>query len=212
MLRVLLAMCLAACLRAEIVDRVAIYSGTQVITELQLDEDMRVTAFLNRKSVARGVDARRATARRLVDRMLVEREMQLSRYPLPGAADIDRYFEQVKKLFGTEPAFEKALAKYDLTDAVLRAHLALQLTMLRFIDYRFRPEAAISSAEISSYYRANLRAWTAARGDAPPPSLSASREAIRETLIEQRAGKALNAWLAENRKQMRLVYLDRTLE
>lgn len=207
----LLALSFAACLQAEIVDRVAIYSGTQVITELQLDEEMRVTAFLNRKPAVRTVDSRRAAAGRLVDQMLVEREMRLSRYPLPSATDVEEYFDRVKKQFGTEAAFEKALAKYHLTETVLRSHLALQLTMLRFIDYRFRPEVAIGSADIAKYYRAHLPDWIAAHPDQPPPSLNFSREKIRRVLSAKQADKALDAWLKENRNQMHLVYLDRTL-
>lgn len=212
MFRFLLAICLAVCLRAEIVDRVAIYSGTQVITELQLDEAMRVTAFLNRAPVVRTTGARRAAADRLIDQMLVEREMRLNRYPLPGVADVDKYFDRVKKQFGTNQEFEKQLQKYDLTDAVLRSHLSLQLTLLRFVDYRFRPEVAVSSSDISKYYQANLQAWTAEHGDAPPPSLSAASKGIRDILTARQADKALDDWLKENRKQMHLVYLDRALE
>jgi hypothetical protein len=206
------AISLAACLQAEIVDRVAIYSGTQVITELQLDEEMRVTAFLNRKPVVRTVDSRRAAADRLIDQMMVEREMRLSRYPLPSATEIQKYFDQVKRQFGTEAAFENALAKYYLTNTILRSHLALQLTMLRFIDYRFRPEVAIGGADIAKYYRDHLPDWIAAHPNQPPPSLTSSREKIRKVLISKQADKALDAWLKQNRKQMHLVFLDRTLK
>lgn len=212
MLRALLAVFLAGCAQAEIIDSVAIYSGTQVITELQLDEEMRVTAFLNRQPADHTPAARRAAANRLVDQMLVEREMNLSRYPLPSATDVQEYFDQVKKQYGTETNFEQALARYDLTDSVLRAHLALQLTMMHFIDYRFRPEVAISSAQVSKYYQAHLKDWAAAHGDAPPPSLSESRESIRKLLVANQADKALDAWLKDTRGRMRLVYLDPTLE
>jgi hypothetical protein len=208
----LICVCLAACLQAEVLDRVAIYSGTQVITELQLDEEMRVTALLNRAPVVRTAEARRSAAQRLLDQMLVEREMHLSRYPLPGSADVDRYFDQIKQQFGTREAFEQALGRYDLSDAVLRAHLSLQLMMMRFIDYRFRPDVAISDMEITNYYEAHLRAWETDHRGAPTPSLTASREAIRNLLIEQRADEALDDWLQESRKQVHLVYLDRTLE
>jgi hypothetical protein len=33
--------------RAEVLDRIAIVVGRNVITELQIDEELRVTAFLN---------------------------------------------------------------------------------------------------------------------------------------------------------------------
>jgi hypothetical protein len=199
-------------LHAEILDRVAIYSGRQVITELQLDEEIRVTAFLNREPVRETLEARRAAAHRLVDQMLIEREMQLNRYPLPSDADVDKYFQQVKEQFGGESSFERVLAAYRLSDTILRAHLALQLTMLRFIDFRFRPEVFVSNDEIEKFYEANLQNWLQQRSQAPPPSLSVSREAIRDAIIQQRADEALNIWLDQNRKQAKIVYLDRSLE
>lgn len=212
MYRLLVLIGIAVCMRGEILDRVAIYAGTHVITEQQLDEEIRVTAFLNHEPVVRSPDLRRAAARRMIDQMLVEREMQLSRYPLPVRSDVDRYFDQIEKQFGTDAGFEKALGAYDLSEAVLRAHLSLQLMMLQFIDFRFRPNVAISDAEITRDYEANLRAWGSEHGTAPAPSLSALREAIRNSLIEERADQALNAWLEESRKQVRIVYLDRALE
>jgi hypothetical protein len=199
-------------MHAELLDRVALYSGRQVITELQLDEEIRVTAFLTREPVRENPETRRAAAHRLVDQMLIEREMRLNRYPLPTDAEVEKYFQQVKGQFGSESSFERTLAAYRLSDAVLRAHLALQLTMLRFIDFRFRPEVFVSNEEIEKFYEANLQNWLRQRSDAPPPSLSASREAIRDAMIQQRADEALNAWLEQSRKQAKIVYLDRTLE
>jgi hypothetical protein len=211
MLRIFILLLLAAACRAEVVDRIAICAGTQVITELQLDEEMRVTAFLNRQPVTESDAARRAAADRLIDQILIEREMQLSRYPLPEESDVNRYLAQVEHQFPSQDAFQAALEHYGLTLDVLRAHLRLQLTMLRFIDYRFRPEVAVSDADIAAYYEAELRHWRPGKG-AKPPSLDASRDEIRNLLAAQRADEALNAWLDQSRRQVRLVYLDRKLE
>ena len=147
MLRVLPLLCLSLCLQAEIVDRLAITVGKQVITELQLDEEIRVTAFLNHQSLSRDPETRRAAADRLIAQLLIQAEIQLSRYPSPTPEDIDQYFEQIRTQFGSAQLLKAALGKYDLTESTLRAHLALQLTTLRFIEYRFRPDRGSSGSD-----------------------------------------------------------------
>ena len=67
------------------------YRGRQVITELQLDEEIRVTDFLNKEPIIRDTTARRAAADRLVQQLLIRREMDVSRYPLPTDAEVDKF-------------------------------------------------------------------------------------------------------------------------
>ncbi len=147
MRRALLFASFGLCLQAAVVDRLAITVDKQVITELQLDEEIRVTAFLNHRAVTRDLDARRAAADRLIAQTLVEREMQLSRYPAPSSNDVNNYLEQIRSDFGGAARLDQALTKYELTEAVLREHLALQLTTLRFIEYRFRPDTGARDVE-----------------------------------------------------------------
>ncbi len=195
----LLAICLACSLGAEIVDRLIVAVGQQTITQLQLDEEIRVTALLNRRPVARDLETRRAAADRLVEQLLVRREMEQSRYPLPGQGDVDLYLEQIRTQNGGEAGLAKALAAYQLTENTLRQHLEAQLVTLRFIEYRFRPDAEVSDEEIEAAYKGES-------------GKTATRESIRTTLMEARTDAALNAWLAESRRQINIVYLDKSLQ
>ncbi len=43
-------LCLLLTAQAEIIDRIAVTVGNQVITELQIDEELRVTALLNHEA------------------------------------------------------------------------------------------------------------------------------------------------------------------
>jgi hypothetical protein len=193
-------------LGATVIDRLVIAVEHQVITELQLDEELRVTAFLNKKTIVRDRNARRAAADRLIQQLLVKREMDMSHYPAPDADDVDRYLAQTREQFGNESQFEQMLASYDLTLATLNRHLALQLTTLRFIELRFRPDVDISDAEIQSYYQREV-----AHKGGTQPTLEESKESIRKILIEERIDRALDAWMEENRKQVNIVYFDKTL-
>ncbi len=209
--RLFLIACVVLSLRAEVIDRLAITVRHQAITELQLDEELRVTAFLNHQPVVRDLQARRAAAGRLIEQLLVAREMELSHYPPPDPQDVNDYFEGVRKGFDGPGAFENTLRQYDLTEPTLRDHLALQLTTLRFIQYRFRPDFAISDTDIQSYYEHEVAAWKASHAG-PPPALDTSRESIRTALLEKRTDDALDAWLEETRKQANIVYVDKALQ
>ena len=199
-------------LRAEIIDRIAITAGPQVITELQLDEELRVAALLNHQPIDRSVSARRAAADRLIEQLLIKREMDVSHFPPPQPGEIDRFVEQVRTAIAATGNFDETLRRYNLSESVLREHLAMQLTTLQFIEFRFRPELGVSPADIETYYQGELARWRAERAGAKPPTLAEEREPIRHKLAEQRTDQALDAWLAESRKQVAIAYLDKTLE
>jgi hypothetical protein len=209
--RLLIVCCLALAVSGEVVDRLAIAVGREAITELQLDEEIRVAAFLNRRPVVRDLDTRRAAADRLVQQLLVRREMEVSRYPLPGEEDVNKYFDQIRAEFSSAAEFDQALTTYELTRSTLRDHLALQLTTLRFIEFRFQPEIDIPEAEIQTSYERELATRSQAYPGAPP-SLEASRESIRKALTEKRIDRALDAWLQERRKRVHVVYVDASLQ
>lgn len=192
--------CLICPLGAAIVDRMAVIVGQQTITQLQLDEEIRVTALLNQRPVARDAETRRAAADRLVEQLLIRREMEQSRYPLPSEQDVNQYVEQIRTQNGGQAGLAKALATHDLTESSLRQHLESQLVALRFIEYRFQPDAAVSDEDIEAAYRRQA-------SDKKTP-----RESIRAMLSEERTDTALNAWLAETRRQINIVYLDKSLQ
>jgi broad specificity phosphatase PhoE len=212
MRRIFLLVCALLPLRAEIVDRIAITAGQQVITELQLDEEIRVTALLNQQPIDRSMSARRAAAARLIQQLLIKSEMDVSHYPAPAAADVNRFVEQVRTEIAGRGDFDETLRRYNLSESVLREHVAMQLTTLQFIEFRFRPELGVSPADIESYYQGELARWKAGHAGARPPTLAESSEGIRRKLAERRTDQALDAWLAESRKQVAIVYLDKGLE
>lgn len=206
----LLICCLALCLQAEIIDRLALVVGRHVVTELQLDEELRVTAFLNGKPVVRATDTRREAADRLVEQLLIRREMDLNHYPFPETQEVTTYLEQIAAQFGTPDEFRQRLTAYNLSEDVLRDHLALQLMTLKFIEYRFSSDLSVSDDAIQAAYR-NEVARDNRQGVNPPP-FSAVKESIKQQLLDERTDQALDNWLEETRKQVNIVYLDKTLQ
>lgn len=202
---------LAVTIRSEILDRIAITVGRQAVTERQVDEEIRVAAFLNRASVSLNSAERKSAAQRIIEQLLVQREMEVSHYPLPERAEMDRYAADVKESMGGPQSFEAALRADDLNEDVLREHLGLQLTLLRFIEFRFKPEVNISEQAIREAYAKETEESRTSRSGSPRP-LAEERDEIQQTLAAQQTDELLDSWLKRNREMVNVVYLDRTLQ
>jgi len=200
-----------ALLGGDVIDRIAITVANQVITASQMDEEVRVTEFLNREKLDLSLADKKAAASRLIDQALIKREMELSHYPLPELSASDRELKDLESRYENPKAFEDGLRDYGITEAALREHLRWQLTVLRFIDYRFRPGIQIQDADIQSYYQQQLLKWRE-QGIQPVPTLEDERAQIEEILTQQQIDESLDHWLADARRQASIRYLDDTLQ
>jgi peptidyl-prolyl cis-trans isomerase SurA len=200
-----------ALLGADVIDRIAITVANQVITASQIDEEVRVTAFLNHEKLDLSLPEKKASAGRLIDQALIKREMDLSRYPLPALSDADSAFKDFQSRYPDRTAFDAGLLDYGITEGALKEHLRWQLTVLRFIDYRFRPGIQIPDEDVQSYYRQELLKWRE-QGLQPIPSLEDKRAQIEEILTQQQIDQSLDQWLADARKQATIRYLDEALK
>jgi len=200
-----------AALFPEIIDKIVITVANQVITQSQIDDEIRVTAFLNREKVDLSADARKQAAGRLVEQALIKREMDISHYPLPELSDAGESLEALKAMYPSETDFQNALQASRITADELTRRLWWQLTLLRFIDYRFRPGIQIPTADVQAYYRRQVSEWEQ-KGTKPIPTLDESRDQIEEILTQQRIDQALDQWMKDTRKQVTINYLDPGLE
>jgi hypothetical protein len=198
-------------LPAEIIDRIAISVGNQVITESQIDEEIRLTAFLNQEKLDLDKSERKKAAGRLIEQTLVRREMELSRYPMPALSDAAHSLEALKTRFKTQAEYEQALNAYGIDEEGLKRRLWWQETFLRFVDYRFRPGIQIPDADVRSYYQEQLNKWKQ-EGLEPVPKLEDVRASIEQTLTEQRIDQAMDRWLADTRTQVAIRFRDEALE
>jgi peptidyl-prolyl cis-trans isomerase SurA len=198
-------------LRAEIIDRIAISVGNQVITESQISEDIRLSAFLNEEKPTLEDNERKKAAGRLIEQTLVRREMEFSHYPLPALSDAAQPLETLKARYKTDAEYQQALDAYGITEDGLKRRLWWQATFLRFIDYRFRPGIQISDADVRAYYQQQLDKWKQ-EGVAPVPALEDVRPSIEGALTEQRIDQAVDRWLADTRTQVNIRFHDEALQ
>ena len=199
--------------RGEIVDRIAVAVGNRVITESDLDREIRVTAFLDGAKPDFGPRNRRATAERLVDQKLVRKELEVSHYPLPGRADIEpglRKFKQER--FRTDAEYRQALAEYGIDGQAVEDELLWQMTLLRIIEVRFRPGVQVGAQEIQQYFDEVVKPAAVQANPGESPSLDEYRARIEETLAGRRVDKDVEEWLAQARRQAGVVFHDEAFQ
>lgn len=188
---------------SEIIDRVVATVGDAVITQSELLLQMRVAAFLNGDEVDSGPAARRRAAERLIEQALIRREMELSRYPAPDLTEADAALQSLRKeeRLATDEQYAAALARYRVTEEDLRQQLLWQLTVLRFIEYRFRPALAISEEDLNEYYQKQFLPRWKKFTSGEPPSLADSRAEIEKAVADRALDAALDRWLKQARAQ-----------
>jgi hypothetical protein len=198
----------AAVLPAEIIDRIAVTVDNQVITSSEITEQIRVTAFLNSQKPDLSPSERRQTADRLVAQLLVQREMDLTRYPRPTAAEVKEALQQTESRFGSHAEYERQLAADGITSSDVEEALLRQITLLRFIDLRFRPEVQVPESEVKRYYETVLLPEIRRKGIQPEPDFDEVRADCEEALANELVNKRVEAWLNEVRSRARINYQE----
>jgi hypothetical protein len=213
LLFLLLGFVLAATARGEIIDRVAVTVDNLVITESDIVREIRLAAFLDRIKPDFSGGVKRKTAERLIERALMDREMQLSRYPLPSDKEVDPLHARLRAgRFADEAAYRQALAQGGIQEADLRAFLLAQLTVLRFIEFRFKPSVQASETEIQQDYQSRFLPQSRARGVSPDPPLEAVRSEIEKLLVEEKTDRVLDSWMKDTRSRTRIVLQEKVFQ
>jgi peptidyl-prolyl cis-trans isomerase SurA len=178
-----------------------------VITASDLRREIRVNAFLEGAKPDFSPENKRKTADRMVEQRLVRRELELSRYPTPSKSEVDPMLKEFQQEYYANPAdYERALAQYGITDQQVRDHLLWQLTLLRFVEVRFRPGVQVSDEAVASYFEKVIKPAAQLANPAQTISIDDYREQIEDALIEQQVDKDLSAWIDEAKKRTGVEY------
>jgi hypothetical protein len=191
-----------------VVDRIAVIAGNHIIKTSDIDRDLRLTGFLNRQTVDFGAKARHDAADRLIDQQMIRQELAAEGYSRASDDDADELEKQIvrNRYQGSSPQFQSALQRYGLNEKQFHEQLLWQLTVLRFIDQRFRPGVLVTDEEIAAYYQEHL---AEIRRESPQNyTLEAVSARIRQTLESQRVDKDFDAWLTQMRHQNRIEFRE----
>ena len=196
---------------AVVVDRVAIIVGKRVVKTSDLERDLRVSQFLNRQPPDLSPTTRRKVADRLITQELIHQEVMNGGYSRPTEKDVATFIQNLKRdrFSNSDTQFRSALARYELTEDALRQYMLWQLTVLRFIDERFRPGVLVTDEDVRAYYEANGAELQ--KANPKNSSLEALDPTIRETLIGERVNQNFEEWLTNTRQRLRIEYRDPVL-
>jgi hypothetical protein len=193
--------------RAEIIDRIAVSVGNRVVTTVDLEREIRVSAFIDGTKPDFSPAARRAAAERMVDQKLILREIENSRYPAPKPAEIDPILAQLRKeRFSSDEAYRAALSDAGIAEQDLRDSLLWQRTLLMFLDVRFRPGIQISAKEIQDYFDQVVAPMARAANPGSAVSSEDYRDQIERTLVGRMVDEETAKWLAEARRRTEVVF------
>jgi len=190
----------------DVIDRIVVTVGKEIITLGEVGRELRVSAFEDDKPLDPGPAGRRAATERLVDRALIGIEIESNRYPAAERVDALEELERRKKRFRDNTAYEAALKKYGIHEEDLLERLEVELTILRFIDFRFRLTEQPSSSDIERYYKENFVPLAEKNGVKEIPPLDQVQNKIEEILTKQRVDLSVEKWLREARKAAAIRY------
>jgi len=197
---------------AVVIDRIAVIVGQHVIKASDIDRDLRLTEFMNREPLNLNREAKRRSAERLIDQEVIHMEILTGGYRRPSDAEADAFEKQLEKdrFGGSAVQLRESLAHYGLTPEQLREQLLWQLTVLRFIEERFRAGVLVTDDEVRSYYDQHL---DEIRKQNPGNSMyEIQKPKIRSLLEGDRINKNFTDWLEEARKRYRIDYRQEALE
>jgi len=190
---------------AVVLDRIAVIVGRHVVKQSDIDRDLRITEFLNRQPLNLSPGAKKQAAERLIDQEIIRQEIAMGDYQRPPNSDASALLDRLRKdrFGGSDSRLRQAIAEYGLTEDDLREELLWQLTVLSFIDQRFRLGVLVTDDEVKTYCEEHLaelrRKYSKATCEALAPET--------KTLLEgEQVNQNFEDWLKQARAMERIDY------
>jgi peptidyl-prolyl cis-trans isomerase SurA len=197
---------------AVVLDRIAVIAGTHVIKASDMDRAIRLTDFLNRAPLKFDATAKREAAERLITQQIIRDEIVSGGYRRPPESEAAQLRKELvrDRFAGSEQKFREALQRHGLTEAELGEQLLWQITVLQFINERFRAGVIVTDEEVRTYYdrhSAELRQQYPSNSD-----FQAVAPKIRATLEGERINQSFNEWLDQTRRTYRVEFKQGAFE
>lgn len=188
--------CAALPAKQEVVDRIVARVDNDIILLSDVRALQHYEEFLDGKSKDDS-----ATLDLLIDQWVVRSEAEVAGFQQPKEEEIDRGVSRVVKSFASPEEYEARRKQTGLSDGDIRKMVASQLYLSNYLDSRFRPSVQIDEKAIDDFYQNSVVPRAKARGQ-EPPTLDASRDIIREALIESDINNQTDRWLKESRARL----------
>jgi hypothetical protein len=203
----LLAICLAAFthpLRAEEIDRLLAAANGKVICESDLLLARDLNAILS-FGQSHSLPSRKEEIDRLINLELMRQELESFPVAPQDQSKIQVRIQELKYAYAEIGGLPPLLHRLGLQESELLDYVRLQDSILRFVDFRFRPFASVSEEETQEYYKEKLVPPVRQAG-APVPPLAEVSAKIKEILREEKVSASMNHWMHDIRRHARIEY------
>jgi peptidyl-prolyl cis-trans isomerase SurA len=194
-------------LRAAVVlDRIAVVAGQYIIKLSDVDRDIRLADFLNRAPLDFSPAARKEAAERLIAQQIIRDEIVSGGYRRPPESQASALESELlrARFAGSSQRLNAEVQRYGLTEAELHEQLLWQITVLQFIDQRFRAGVVITDDDVRKYY--DQHASELKRQYPQDGNFQALEPKIRSTLEGERINQAFNEWLDQARQSEKVEF------
>lgn len=197
---------LAPQLHGEEIDRLIVAVNGKVITEgdLKLAGNLNAIIFYGKNAFPR---SRVEEINRLVDLELMRQELTSFSLTQEDEGKVEARIQSLRESNAEQGTLDVLLPRLGLQEPELRAYLRLESSILKFLDFRFRPFATVSTEEIKKYYEGTLTAQLR-NAKVELPALAQVSTRIEEILREEKINTLLEQWMVSIRRNSRIEYFD----
>lgn len=196
-------------LSGELLDRVVATVNGRPILQSDLADELRFEAFMSAERLDQLSSADLKSALdRLIDQELINGQARPGDLKPISPAEVDSKIEALKARYSKtdpQPSWSAALARYGLTEDLIRKHVTLELNQLAIVDARLRPSIQIDPQAVRTYYEQKLLP------SLPPGqhvTLQQATPQIHELLVQQKINQQLDSWLDSLRAQAEIHRFD----
>jgi hypothetical protein len=185
-------------------DRLIAAVNGKVITDgdLKLARSLDAVVFKADSEVPR---SRSEEIEHLIDLELMRQELKNFQLAQDDESRIESRLQSLRDSYAQQGGLPALLQRLGLQESELVSYLRLQSSILKFVDFRFRPFVSISSEEIQKYYEGRLREQLKKSGLELPPLTQVSAR-IEEILKEEKMNAMLESWITEIRRNSKIEY------
>jgi hypothetical protein len=193
--------------QGEVIDRVAVVVGDQVITESAIRRQIRVNAMLRGEEPDYSPSNKKEAAENLIRQAFVRREIEITRYTPPAMAEAEKQWEEN---FGARgPEFQKRFEAAGFSERDLKELFLQIIAYTRFVDARFGAGVTVTDAEVREFYEKEYLPEALRQNPTQlPEPLEQSYTRVSRILEMRKANAALDLWLEQIRQQVPVKYFE----
>jgi peptidyl-prolyl cis-trans isomerase SurA len=199
----------AAAQSGQVIDRIVATVNGHIILQSDWDEALRYEALLNDRVPGQfNDDERRAVLDRLIDQELLGEQIKSALFRHASESEAEARIADARKQYpeaATAEGWQAVLARFQLTEKDLLAHVEQQIDLMRLVDAHLRPSVQIDSKTIEAYYRDKFVPQLKQSGAGAVPLQEVTGK-IRELLTEEKVSELLVSWLQTLRSESKLTF------